>query len=723
MSSPPTALATGALRFAAPCPAPYGSPLAILPLQAGPRTPLRSRANDLPPPEEQPVVGDRVIAGLVAYYPLLLGAGPNVVDRGPERGRLDLRLSGAVGWLPGGHGLLLEASEDAPAVITRRTARSLHSALTATNAFSFEVWVKAAGADQEGPARIVTFSENPWQRNFMLGVEGDQIRVRVRTTDSNENGGPDIVFKEAVSTELEHYIVTFGGGTVALYRNGVLFGAEQRSGDLSNWDDSYSLLFGNEVEGERPWLGELFGVAIYDRALSDAEAAQNFAAGPDPAAGGSENRPPLVDAGEDRIVIQPTSTITLAGVARDDGRTGQPLDVSWSVLDGPGEVSFEDAGTAYASARFTAPGDYRLELRADDGVAASADEALVSVVETSRVGRELLAFYPFVEGRGEAAYDHSGRPVAPTLELLRGAEWLAGGNGVLLSEDALLHSITGATDLRHALVSRNAFTFEVWAQPQSTVQNEAALLSFSERSWRERNFTIVQDREGFVAALRTTETEDDGRPILRAAESFQPGLGQYVATWDGSMLRLYRNGEMVEARHRQGDLSDWDPDLPLVVGAEGDGYFGWAGEVHLLAVYGRALSQPEIERNFRVGGREILSGGAPVANEAPVADAGDDRLVSLPNNFVRLRAKADDDGLPRSRCATPGRRYRGRRKPRSRSRTRSARWCAFPRRATIYWSWRLTTASSSCAIRSRWPCSPNPTRGCSTMPPGGPRRS
>lgn len=620
--------------------------LAAGPLQSDSRAPQRSRTG-VPRERAPQPAGPRVSEGLVAYYPLLLGAGPTAVDRGPDPGRLDLRLSGAASWLPDRNGVTFAASEEAPGAITRRAAPDLCNAIVAANAFSVEVWLKAAVTEQEGPARIITYSSSPWQRNFMLGVEGSDVRVRIRTSETDENGTPDIRFHDAVSTELEHYVVTFSGGTVALYRNGALFGAEQREGDLSSWEPGYSLLLGNEVNGERSWLGELYGAAIYNRALNDAEAAQNFAAGPNPAVRGAGNQPPLVDAGPDRTVIQPTAQVWLAGAALDDGINGQPLDVSWSVLEGPAEVGFENAGVAYASARFSAPGDYLLELRASDGDQTASDQARVRVVATSRVERDLLAFYPFTEGRGEAAEDHSGRSVAPTLELLNGAEWVPGGNGISLTEEGLLHSMTGAAELRHALVSRNAFTFEVWAQPHAITQSDAALLVFSERSYREKNFFLAQDREGLAAGVRTSGADkDDGRPSLRAPDAFRPALGQFVATWDGSMLRLYRNGERIEERSRPGDLSAWNPDLPLVIGAEGDGHHGWAGEVHLAAVYGRALSESELRRNYQVGGREMITGGAPVANEAPVADAGDDRLVSLPNDLVRLRAKADDDGLP-----------------------------------------------------------------------------
>jgi hypothetical protein len=52
-----------------------------------------------------------------------------------------------------------------------------------------------------------------------------------------------------------------------------------KGGDLSPWDTSYALSLGNEPSIDVPWLGEYHLVAIFERALSESEVFQNFAAG------------------------------------------------------------------------------------------------------------------------------------------------------------------------------------------------------------------------------------------------------------------------------------------------------------------------------------------------------------------------------------------------------------------------------------------------------------
>jgi hypothetical protein len=72
--------------------------------------------------------------------------------------------------------------------------------------------------------------------------------------------------------QLTHVVFTRDAtGKAKLYVNGEELGARTVGGDLSNWNDGYRLVFGNEFTKDRPWQGALHQVAIYHRALSPAE--------------------------------------------------------------------------------------------------------------------------------------------------------------------------------------------------------------------------------------------------------------------------------------------------------------------------------------------------------------------------------------------------------------------------------------------------------------------
>jgi hypothetical protein len=68
-------------------------------------------------------------------------------------------------------------------------------------------------------------------------------------------------------------------GTTKIYLDGSLATSGSVSGDFSAWNDSYWLGLGNEPTGDRPWLGELYLVAVYSRALNQVEVQKNFSAG------------------------------------------------------------------------------------------------------------------------------------------------------------------------------------------------------------------------------------------------------------------------------------------------------------------------------------------------------------------------------------------------------------------------------------------------------------
>lgn len=126
---------------------------------------------------------------LVAYN-FTAGAGDTVGDVSRARGGITLRISDpkAVMWLKGG-GLAVRApvliASDGPAT-------ALTAAIAKSQAITIEAWVKPATMGQSGPARIVTVSQNPGQRNLTLGQQADTYEVRLRTTATSENGIPAV---------------------------------------------------------------------------------------------------------------------------------------------------------------------------------------------------------------------------------------------------------------------------------------------------------------------------------------------------------------------------------------------------------------------------------------------------------------------------------------------------------------------------------------------------
>ena len=89
---------------------------------------------------------------------------------------------------------------------------------------------------------------------------------------------------------------------------------------------------------------------------------------------------PVVSAGKNQQVAF-GQLATLQGTVTDDGMPAPPGDVQtlWSVVSGPGVVTFTDRTAANTTASFTQPGTYKLRLTADDGERIGFQELVVSV--------------------------------------------------------------------------------------------------------------------------------------------------------------------------------------------------------------------------------------------------------------------------------------------------------------------------------------------------------
>lgn len=156
---------------------------------------------------------------------------------------------------------LIAASEPSPRLV---------DAIKKSNAVTLEAWITPADSNQNGPARILTFSDGTSRRNFTLGQDGDRFDVRFRATRTDANGLPSVSSsRKTVETRPTHVVFTRDAtGRAKLYINGNQNAAGNVDGSLSNWDDGFTLSLANETTRDRPWLGTLHQAAVYGRALT-----------------------------------------------------------------------------------------------------------------------------------------------------------------------------------------------------------------------------------------------------------------------------------------------------------------------------------------------------------------------------------------------------------------------------------------------------------------------
>jgi len=295
-------------------------------------------------------------SGLQALYDFTAGSGTTVHDISGVGEPLDLTIQHAehVRWL-GEQGLAI----DGPTLIaSTQPATKITLASQSTQAFSAEAWIKPALLEQQGPARIVTLSQDIHRRNFTLGqahtvaAPGAVYDVRMRNEETDSNGRPSLsTATNSVDLALSHVVYTYNPtGERTFYVDGVESSGDILDGNLANWDPSFRLALASEPDGTRPWLGELHRVALYNCELSAAVVAQHFAAGP---VTGAPTAPTLV--------TQPTAlTVTIGAPATFVVVVGdaEPLQYQWQrdgvPIPGATAATYQVAATTLADsgARF-----------------------------------------------------------------------------------------------------------------------------------------------------------------------------------------------------------------------------------------------------------------------------------------------------------------------------------------------------------------------------------
>ena len=250
---------------------------------------IQAWAANAPPPDPtmQPLLSsatsfaDGVLAGLVradsnviAKFDFDEGAGDITVDSSGVGNPITLQIEG-MEWVEGG---LRNVSGKAQA--SAADSRKLFDMITPADEYTVEAWIVPENDAQDGPARVVSYSQDTGVRNFTFGQNAIYYQLRNRTSASNANGSPALEqLNPQVATSLTHVVMTFE--PVAgrkIYINGQLSIEEDQPATL-DWRDDQLFVIGNEVTNDRLWQGIFQMVAVHNKALTPVEVQQNFDAG------------------------------------------------------------------------------------------------------------------------------------------------------------------------------------------------------------------------------------------------------------------------------------------------------------------------------------------------------------------------------------------------------------------------------------------------------------
>jgi hypothetical protein len=323
------------------------------------------------------------------------------------------------------------------------------------------------------------------------------------------------------------------------------------------------------------------------------------------------NQPPVVNAGPDQTVTLPAPA-SLAGTVTDDGLPNPPaaFTTTWSVVSGPGTVTFANANAVSTTATFSTAGTYTLRLTANDSALTASDDIVITVnpmvpinqPPVVNAGPDQTVTLPAVANLAGAVTD-DGLPnppgaVATTWSMVSGPGTVTFGNANALTTTATF-SAAGSYVLRltandGALLSSDDIGIVVSPANQPPVVNAGP----------DQTVTLP------AAANLSGTASDDGLPN-------PPGA--LTTTWS-------------------------------TVSGPGTVTFGNAGAASTTATFSTAGSY--VLRLTASDGALTTSDDiavtvnpAPPVNQPPVVNAGPDQAVTLPA-AANLSGTATDDGLP-----------------------------------------------------------------------------
>lgn len=166
------------------------------------------------------------------------------------------------------------------------TSEKLRDTLQAASEYSIEAWVIPGNVTQEETS-IISYSGISDNRNFLLGQTLYNYDFFNRSSATGDNGGGEPGLStddddELLQATLQHVVMTFDPvNGRRIYVNGEFAGVvdEQGGGNLANWNDSFSVVLGNDSSGSRPWSGIIRLAALHSRALTEEQITQNFEVG------------------------------------------------------------------------------------------------------------------------------------------------------------------------------------------------------------------------------------------------------------------------------------------------------------------------------------------------------------------------------------------------------------------------------------------------------------
>jgi PA14 domain/MBG domain/Concanavalin A-like lectin/glucanases superfamily/MBG domain (YGX type) len=449
-----------------------------------------------------------------------------------------------------------------------------------TQALTLAVWLKPdrSLADMAHP-----FPMPIYRADYVTSV-GYGLMVTVSETDQfglrlhhQAGSGQSIEIatpQPLVANAWVHVAGVYDGTTMTLYRNGAVV-ATRATGTMSVRNAGELAMFlGYGFEGL------MDDVRIYHRALNRTDVVGL-------AQGGLDRREPGANAGVDQVVTLLAPTTTLAGSASDDAGSGATLIPTWTQISGPMPAIISDSHALNPNVTFNVTGSYHFQLSVSDGILSGRDDMRIEVTDgTVDLATGLVLHYRCDEGSGTLVADTSGFAQNATFYGL--PQW--SDNGQFLGAVNMNGTSQIIAPSPTQLTTLTRMTLSVWMRGNRPIVDMV-------HSWPSALYHAdYATNRGFALMTTATDTNTFGFRLHTGTgrrEVTMDGVPSgawvhVVATYDGQVMRLFRDGVLVEI-NATGSIPLPAFDARLQIG------IGYEGMFDDIRIYNRALSPTEVQ--------------------------------------------------------------------------------------------------------------------------------
>ena len=231
--------------------------------------------------------------------------------------------------------------------------------------------------------------------------------------------------------------------------------------------------------------------------------------------------------------------------------------------------------------------------------------ALMAAGEADAEPDDMVAHWSFDEGEGTTAYDSSGNGNDGTLE--NGVQWVDGVVGGALEFDGENDYVALPSSLGSETIDSGSWAFGI--NPGDISSSTSRVMGYTSNWAQDKQWLFWLKEFGDYNNITfsiTANGEGGTGWSPRVNASISTGVWTHiVGTWDGTHIRIFKNGSAISETEATGELGDTSS--PIRMGSTGGEKFD--GGLDEVTIWDRALSSEEISELYESYGQPDGDGG------------------------------------------------------------------------------------------------------------------